>query len=254
MIDWSLRHCSRHGHVTYRPDETDLAEGLCATTDLGDVWRCLRCGDFVLGEPAGSGPAAAAPDVPRGRVLRDRLIIRSLAVERAARAVMLFIGAYLVWRLKSNQTRFADWIDTEIPLLKPAADTIGWNIDNSWLARTLREVASMNPGLLTLVIVGLIAYAITQLAEGYGLWHEKRWGEYLAVVATSMFIPLEVWELAHHVTILKIVLFLINVVAVVWLIVSKRLFGARGGYEAFKAEHASESLLTVTRSATVEPS
>ncbi|MCX6459398.1 MAG: hypothetical protein NTZ03_03710 [Actinobacteria bacterium] len=143
MLDWSLRHCSRHGHVTYRPDETDLARGLSSTTDLGDVWRCLRCGDFLLGEPVGSGPAAAAPDVPRGHALRDRLIIRSLAVERAARAVMLFIGAYPVWRLKSNQTR-------------------------SWASSPTRS--------------------------------------------------------------------------------------ARGGYEAFKAEHASESLLTVTRSATVEPS
>ncbi len=240
--------------MTYRPDESDLARSLSATTDLGEVWRCLRCGDFVLGEPLESGPADAAPNVPRGRVLRDRLLIRFLAVERAARALMLLVGAYLVWRLKNNQARFADWIDTESPLLKPAADTIGWNIDNSWLARTLREVASLNPGLLTLVIAGLIVYALIQLAEGYGLWHEKRWGEYLAVIATSAFIPIEIWELAHHVTILKIALFLINVAAVVWLIWSKRLFGARGGYAAFEAEHASESLLTVTRSATAESS
>jgi hypothetical protein len=43
----------------------------------------------------------------------------------------------------------------------------------------------------------------------------------------------------------KIVAFLINVVAVVYLIVAKRLFGVRGGQAAYERSLEGESLLEV---------
>jgi hypothetical protein len=48
-VDWNLRTCGRRGHVTYVPDEPDLRARLIASTPLGEAWRCLRCGDYVLG-------------------------------------------------------------------------------------------------------------------------------------------------------------------------------------------------------------
>jgi uncharacterized membrane protein (DUF2068 family) len=77
----------------------------------------------------------------------------------------------------------------------------------------------------------------------------RRWGEYLAVVATSVFLPLEVYELTQRVTVLKLGALLVNVAAIIWLLWSKRLFGIRGGGAAYHAEHAEESLLTVERAA-----
>src|ERR1041384_3980758 len=70
-MDWSLRSCGRHGHVTYAPDEPELRAHLHTETPLGVAWRCLRCGDYVLGEAKASGPAALAPEVRRGKALRD---------------------------------------------------------------------------------------------------------------------------------------------------------------------------------------
>jgi uncharacterized membrane protein (DUF2068 family) len=77
----------------------------------------------------------------------------------------------------------------------------------------------------------------------------KRWGEYLAVVATSVFLPLEIYEIAHKVSVLKLLALAVNIAAVVWLLYSKRLFGLRGGSAAYHAEHAEESLMTVERAA-----
>ena len=65
-MDWNLRTCSRKGHVTYAPDEPEYRAKLAADTPLGDAWRCLRCGAYVLGEPHGSGPAEDAPVLLRG--------------------------------------------------------------------------------------------------------------------------------------------------------------------------------------------
>src|SRR5450759_3738906 len=62
---WELRACARHGHATYAPTEPALAGRLSGTTGVGEVWRCLRCSDFVLGPPHARGPADEAPLVLR---------------------------------------------------------------------------------------------------------------------------------------------------------------------------------------------
>ena len=75
---WELVTCALAGHVTYAPDDEALAERLSGTTGLGEVWRCLRCGDFALGEPHGRGHADDAPMIMRGKALRQAIIIRAL--------------------------------------------------------------------------------------------------------------------------------------------------------------------------------
>jgi hypothetical protein len=52
---WELRTCGRRGHITYHPTEADLTARLHADTQLGQAWRCLRCGDFGLGAPTHPG-------------------------------------------------------------------------------------------------------------------------------------------------------------------------------------------------------
>jgi uncharacterized membrane protein (DUF2068 family) len=42
------------------------------------------------------------------------------------------------------------------------------------------------------------AYAGVFLVEGAGLIARKRWAEWLTVVVTASFIPLEIWHLVHH--------------------------------------------------------
>src|SRR5207244_11008920 len=74
-MDWNLRHCSRKGHVTYAPTEAELRDRLHGPTPAGEAWRCLRCGDYVIGAPRGEGPAERAPQVLRGRALRDAVIL-----------------------------------------------------------------------------------------------------------------------------------------------------------------------------------
>lgn len=53
---------------------------------------------YVLGDPVGSGPAGQAPQVLRGRGLRDALLLRLLAVDCALRGAVLVALAYGLWR------------------------------------------------------------------------------------------------------------------------------------------------------------
>jgi uncharacterized membrane protein (DUF2068 family) len=244
-VDWNLRTCGRRGHVTYAPDEPELRARLSASTPLGDAWRCLRCGDYVLGPPHGRGPAENAPLVPRGKVLRDAVILRLLAVERFARGLLLTAAAYGVWRFRSAQSGLRDLFERDLPLLRQ----LGIDIDQSKVVHWLREAFTARSSTLTLVTAGLALYAALQLTEGVGLWLLQRWGEYFAAAATSIFLPLEVYELTEKVTWLRVSAFIVNVAAVVYLVYTKRLFGVRGGHAAYEAERHEASLLEVETSA-----
>jgi uncharacterized membrane protein (DUF2068 family) len=252
-VDWNLRACGRHGHETYQPLETDLAERLHAETAAGDAWRCLRCGDFVLGEPRRSGPADDAPVLLRGRALRDATVLRLLAVERGLRGVVIALLAFAVYDLRSSQATLNQWFAEKLPALRVTADAFNWNIDDSSMVHTIRSVLNAKSSTLNLVALGLAAYALLQIIEGVGLWLLKRWGEYFAVVATSLFIPFEVHEILKKVTWLRVGAFIVNVGAVLYLLWSKRLFGIGGGRQAYEAARHSAALIEVEQSAMTKP-
>jgi uncharacterized membrane protein (DUF2068 family) len=248
-FDWSLRNCGWGGHITYRPDEQELADRLRANTVAGDAWRCLRCGDWVAGDPHGSGPAANAPLVLRGRALKDVFVLRLLAVERFVRGLLLLALAYGVHRFNGSRDALRRVFDEYLPTLTPLADKLGVDLQNTGPVKLIEKALHAGHGTLTLVTFGVLAYGLLQLLEGTGLWLVKRWGEYVAVVGTSIFLPLEIYELSEKVTWLRLAAMAVNLFAVGYLLWTKRLFGLRGGHAAFEAERHGESLLEVERAA-----
>jgi uncharacterized membrane protein (DUF2068 family) len=245
IVDWNLRACGRRGHVTYAPTEAGFRARLHTSTPLGDAWRCLRCGDYVLGEPRRTGPAADAPIVLRGRALRDAVILRLLAVERFGRGLLVIGAAYGVYRFRGGRDAVQRAFNEDLPLLKPLATKLGWNLEDSSVVDTIRRVIEAESKTLLYVAIGLLTYGVLQVVEGLGLWMLKRWGEYLAVVATSLGLPVEVYELGEKISWLRIATLVINVAAVLYLLLSKRLFGLRGGLAAHEAERHETSLLEV---------
>jgi uncharacterized membrane protein (DUF2068 family) len=248
-FDWSLRSCGLHGHITYRPDEPELAERLRADTAAGEAWRCLRCESYVAGPPHGSGPAEDAPLVLRGRALRDAFVLRLLALERFIRGLLLVALSYGVYRFNGARDALQRVFDDYLPTLRPLADKLGVDLQHTGPVKLIEEALNARHSTLTLVAFGVLGYGALQLLEGIGLWLMKRWGEYVAVVGTSLFIPLEVYEIAERVTWLRVVALGVNVFAVVYLLWTKRLFGLRGGHAAFAAERHGQSLLEVERAA-----
>ena len=249
--DWDRRTCARRGHVTYEPTEPSLNERLRARTPLGEAWRCLRCGDFTLGEPHGTGKAADAPLVPRGKALRDRFILRLLAVERLVRGALIVLIAYAVWRFSNSQTAVQQLFNKDLTLLRPIAVHFHYDLDHSPIVGTIQKTFSYHRSTLLVTAAALLAYALIEIVEAFGLWAARRWAEYLTVVATAAFLPLEVYELTEKVSYLKVGTLLLNLLAVVYILLAKRLFGLRGGAEAFEAERQGASLLEVETSAGV---
>jgi len=242
---WELVTCGFAGHVTYAPDEEALADRLSGKTGLGEVWRCLRCGDFALGEPHGRGHAEDAPMIMRGKALRQAFIIRALAVERLFRAVVILLAAYAVWKFRGARGAIQATLDRDLPIFRAA----GFKVDQMTIVHELEKALAAKPSTLAVLTLMLVAYAVVELIEGVGLWLLKRWGEYFAVIATSVFLPLEIHDLTKGITMTRVVTFTINIAAVIYLLISKRLFGLRGGRKAYDEERRGEQLLDVERAA-----
>ncbi len=97
------------------------------------------------------------------------------------------------------------------------ADRLGVDINDAAPVRLVHKALEASHGTLELAAFGVLAYGALELLEAVGLWLMRRWGEYVAVVGTGIFIPFEIYELVEKVTWLRLGAFVINVFAVVYL-------------------------------------
>jgi uncharacterized membrane protein (DUF2068 family) len=62
------------------------------------------------------------------------------------------------------------------------------------------------------------AYAALRFTEAYGLWKERTWAEWVALISGSLLLPLEVRELLRGITLWRVVLFVGNLLVVFYMV------------------------------------
>jgi uncharacterized membrane protein (DUF2068 family) len=102
------------------------------------------------------------------------------------------------------------------------ADIFRVDPHNRYIYRLLEKLLSLDPRKLREFSVGTFFYSALLLTEGTGLLLRKRWAEYFTIIATSSFIPLEVYELTRRVSSPRLILLLLNVAVVVYLAIVLR--------------------------------
>jgi len=89
---------------------------------------------------------------------------------------------------------------------------------NRHIEMILARVSTLSPEQVTkLGLVGLL-YAGLFLVEGTGLWLQRRWGEWATVIITGLLIPVEVYEVFRHPSILKVLVLVVNAAVVGYMI------------------------------------
>lgn len=102
------------------------------------------------------------------------------------------------------------------------ADMFRVDPNNHYFQRLLERFSILDARKLKEFSVGTFFYSTLLLTEGTGLLLGKRWAEYFTIIATSSFIPLEVYEIAKHVSAAKLVVLLLNIVVVAYLVIVLR--------------------------------
>jgi uncharacterized membrane protein (DUF2068 family) len=143
--------------------------------------------------------------------------VRIVAVVEAGKgALVLLAGLGLFELLHRDVQAIAERI-VEHFHLNPASRT----------PRILLEAAgALTDERLAVLAMGAIAYSTARFIEAYGLWRERRWAEWFAVVAGGLYIPIELYELARRVTWIRFGLLAVNVAIVVYL--ARVLWRTRG--------------------------
>jgi uncharacterized membrane protein (DUF2068 family) len=82
----------------------------------------------------------------------------------------------------------------------------------------MTKVAHLSPNR-GLVLIGTACYGLLFCVEGVGLLLQKRWAEYLTVIATGSFVPLEIYEIIKQVSAMKVIVLVLNLAVLIYLIV-----------------------------------
>lgn len=106
-----------------------------------------------------------------------------------------------------------------IPLLQDWADTLPVGHTEQFVAQKLLGLLTgLAPGRIKAAGIAAFLLAGIFLVEGTGLWLRKLWAEWLTVVATSLFIPVELHEIATRPSLARFVVLVVNLAVVAYLV------------------------------------
>ena len=156
-------------------------------------------------------PKAEAPHVPA--ILRQPKRIKFLkliAIFKILQGVLLLALGFSLFFLNSRTLwleQISDWADEE--LLLHHSRTV------SYLLSKLQDALAEGQ----LRVTGLLAffYAAILFTEGFGVYFQKRWAEFLMVFATGALIPLEIRHIWNRPSVAAIIILVVNCF-IVWFL------------------------------------
>jgi uncharacterized membrane protein (DUF2068 family) len=134
--------------------------------------------------------------------------LRAIAWFEAAKgALVLLAGFGLAAFLHRDAERIAEVLVTRLHL-NPAKGH----------ARIFLELlGDLSSGKLWLLAGFAAGYALLRFIEAYGLWWDRPWAKWVAVVSGGVYVPFEIYELSLSVTWVKVTALIINVSVVAYM-------------------------------------
>ena len=141
----------------------------------------------------------------------DERLLRLIAAFKFLKGTLLVAASIGIFHLlhKNLGTVVEQWI--EASHLNPG---------NRHVEAALAKVSSLSPAQIKKLGLGGLVYATLFFIEGTGLWLLKPWAEWVTAIITSTLIPLEVYEIYRHPTVIKVLVLVVNV-ATVWYLIHR---------------------------------
>jgi uncharacterized membrane protein (DUF2068 family) len=243
---YELIGCGLRGHEIIGTDVAKIRPAdslLVRKPGDGLRWyRCVRCDAWVPLPPPTAPTREYLPErteiaLPlRGRPLRDRYVLRLIALDRLVHFLVLGALAVGVFFFIADRAALSSTFYRVMDAVQGGVGGLNGR-GGRGIVRELQRAFSAKASTLWIVGLALAGYALLEGIEAVGLWFAQRWAEYLTFVATTLLLIPEVYELTGRITATKIITLIINIAVVGYLLFAKRLFGLRGGGRAEAAEY-----------------
>jgi uncharacterized membrane protein (DUF2068 family) len=204
------------------------------TADGRRFVQCLRCTSWIVADPPAPADAVAleSPDTierpRRGKALREAIVLRLIAVDKAAHAVGFGAVTVAALAVRWNIDSVHGWASSLLDALQSSRHGTGGVNAHGFTAALLTRLSHLNPHSLLLLAFFAGVYTAVSTTEAVGLWRERRWAEYLTALATAGFLPIEAHELIAKVTFVRGFAMTVNFAILGYLVFAKHLFGVRG--------------------------
>src|SRR5580698_8202711 len=132
----------------------------------------------------------------------DNMLLRLIALFKLLKAALLIAVGMSAFHLihKDLASVLEHWVRM-----------LGLDPGNRYVDRALQKVANLTPNKIKSFGVVSFIYAALFLTEGIGLWLVKRWAEWFSVIITTSLVPVELYEIYRHPSVLKCLVLVLNI-------------------------------------------
>lgn len=154
--------------------------------------------------------STASNEQQRGVRYSHRAGLRTVAFVEALKGALALLGAYWFIHMIRRDVDFGE-----------AAEHVLFRFHISPHHRLsqqfLHAADKVSNTSIAMVLTIAIVYATLRFFEGYGLWRQRAWAEWLAIVSGCIYLPFEVYSLVRHPNEFHWVILGINILVVLYI-------------------------------------
>lgn len=136
--------------------------------------------------------------------------LRTVAVFEALKGVLALASAYFLTVMIRRDVDFEE-----------AAEHILFSLhinpSRHWSQEFLHAADKISGVNLAMIGIIAITYASLRFAEGYGLWKQRAWAEWLAIISGCAYLPFEIYKVIRRPNELHWAILGINIVVVLYI-------------------------------------
>lgn len=145
----------------------------------------------------------------RRNFLVRHLGLRGIAVFEAVKGLLALAAGFALLAMRHRDMEY---------VARHVLRTMHLNPDRRMFHELVEAAGKVTPHGIWLVVFGVIIYSIIRFAEAIGLWLEREWAEWFALISGSIYLPWEIYELARRQTWIRWAILAINIVIVLYLL------------------------------------
>lgn len=138
--------------------------------------------------------------------------LRGVALFEAAKGGLAVLATAWVLSL-----RHKDMQDVADHILATLHKVLHIHPDRHFFRIVQHSIEGLTPRGLILIACLIMLYAVIRFVEATGLWLEKEWAEWFALISGAIYMPYEIYELIHRPTAIKWGILAVNALIVLYM-------------------------------------